>query len=113
MRKILTFIFVALLPLVANAYDVEIDGIYYNFSGDEAEVTYETTSYRSYSGDVVIPEFVTYNGRNYRVTNIGNGAFSNCSGLTSVTIPNSVTSIGESAFIVCMFLPSVPVLISG
>ena len=35
------------------------------------------------------------------VTSIGGGAFSNCSGLTSITIPNSVTSIGKSAFNGC------------
>ncbi len=35
------------------------------------------------------------------VTSIADGAFKKCSGLTSVTIPNSVTSIGEGAFSDC------------
>ena len=43
------------------------------------------------------------------VTRIGLGAFSYCSGLTSVTIPNSVTSIGDSAFYGCSALTSVTI----
>ena len=54
--------------------------------------------YSGYSGEVNIPEFVTYEGNTYKVTSIGESAFWGCSGLTSVTIPNSVTSIGERAF---------------
>ena len=43
------------------------------------------------------------------VTNIGEGAFSNCSGLTSVTIPNRVKSIGYQAFYGCSRLTSVTI----
>ncbi|MBO5888088.1 MAG: leucine-rich repeat domain-containing protein [Bacteroidaceae bacterium] len=88
-------------------YDAFIDGIYYNFNENEAEVTYENTSYNSYTGDIVIPESVVYNAKTYSVTSIGNGAFRNCSGLTSVTIHNSVTSIGSYAFSGCSGLTSV------
>ena len=44
MKKIITSILLALLPLVARAYDaygMEINGIYYNFSGDGVYVTYK------------------------------------------------------------------------
>ena len=111
MNKILSLLFVALLPIVASAYDAKIDGIYYNFyhnfSGGIAWVTYQkyqnSTSYISdYSGVVVIPESVTYNGKTYSVTSIDRFAFFNCSGLTSVTIPNSVTSIDSYAFEYCI-----------
>ena len=44
------------------------------------------------------------------VTNIGDSAFYGCSGLTSVTIPDSVTSIGDSAFQYCSGLTSVTIL---
>ncbi len=72
--------------------------IYYNKSGSKATVTYSSSSYNSYSGSVVIPETVTYDGTTYTVTTIGNSAFRSCTGLTSVTIPSSVTEIGSYAF---------------
>ena len=82
------------------AYDFTIDGIYYikNSDGTSVTVTYKTTSYNSYSGSVVIPSTVTYNDTEYSVTSIGDYAFYYCSGLTSVTIPNSVTSIEYGTF---------------
>ena len=43
------------------------------------------------------------------VTSIGNGAFEYCTGLTSITIPNSVTSIGDRAFNSCTGLTSINV----
>ena len=104
MKKYIIFFFM-LLPMLANAFDAEIDGIYYNFSGDEATVTYqkyENSKYISdYSGAIFIPASVTYNGKTYTVTNIGGYAFRNCSSLTSIIIPESVTTIGSFAFENC------------
>ena len=102
MKKLLLFIFTLLLPLVASAdaYNVKIDGICYNlFDNDKtAEVT---SSNPQYSGYVIIPETVTYNDNQYSVTSIGEKAFKLCTGLRSITIPNSVKSIGEEAFAIC------------
>ena len=96
-----------LLPATATAYDFEVDGIYYDINGNEATVTYMTTDYKSYSGDVTIPSAVTYDGMTYSVTAIGCRGFYNCFDLTSVIIPNSVTSIGDEAFWACYKLTSI------
>ena len=70
-----------LLPALATAHDFEVDGIYYNINGNEAAVTYagDFSIFRpAYSGSVVIPATVTYNGTTYPVTAIGAYAFYDC-----------------------------------
>ncbi|MBR7167829.1 MAG: leucine-rich repeat domain-containing protein, partial [Bacteroidales bacterium] len=72
------------------------------------------STYNNYvTGNVVIPATVTYNSTTYNVTELGcvnnYGSFESCSGLTSVTIPNSVTSIGEETFYNCSGLTSVTI----
>ena len=98
-----------LLPMLASADAVEINGIWYNLvpKVKEAEVTKNPNG--SYSGSIEIPASVTYNEVKYSVTSIGNEAFYWCDGLTSVTIPNSVTSIGDWAFSGCSGLTSVTI----
>ncbi|MCR4812412.1 MAG: leucine-rich repeat protein [Bacteroidales bacterium] len=106
MKKLL-FLFFALVALSAQswAYDFSYtyqgQTLYYNIVDGNAQVTYQIDSYPRYTnltGSLTIPSSVTYNGTTYSVTSIGNSAFENCSGLTSVTIPNSVTSIGGSSY---------------
>ena len=62
-----------------------------------------------YSGNIVIPESVEYEGVSYPVTTIGEAAFNNCSELESITIPNSVKTIGKSAFMGCSGLTSITI----
>ena len=115
MKKLYLFTLLLALPLLASAYDCQVDGIYYNLNSEEktAEVTYQKVEnniyYSDYSGSVVIPEKFTYKGVEYSVTSIGISAFRDCRGLTSVTIPNSVTTIGDLAFYYCIGLTSVTI----
>lgn len=98
----------------AFAYDAQVGGVYYNFHGTEAEVTYlleeDWGNAEAYKGEVNIPTQVIHEGKTYTVTAIGKGAFFGCEELTSVKIPESVTTIGEEAFYSCtklsgIFLP--------
>ena len=118
--KFLVVLLISLFSVKASAHDIAVrnaDGvtIYYNYINNNSELTvsYRGSWYSSYdyeySGSVVIPESVTYNGKTYSVTSIGSYAFADCSGLTSVTIPNSVTSIGSGAFRYCSGLTSVTI----
>ena len=96
-KQLLLFMFM-LVPMLASADAVEINGIYYNLVAkvQQAEVAKKTSGY--YTGSVVIPEKVTYEGVEYNVTSIGGSAFQNCTDLTSITLPNSLTSIGKYSF---------------
>ena len=108
-KQIALIIAMLLLPLAASKAAVEINGIYYNLNVDtkQAEVT---RTPRLYSGNIVIPSTVLSNdGVTYDVTSIGNHAFDECGGLTSIIIPNSVTIIGEYAFWECKRLTSITI----
>ena len=80
--KTFRFFLTGIFLLCCNAiyaYGFKVDGIYYNTSGTNASVTYlyynSSDNSTAYTGDIVIPESVEYNGKTYSVTSIGSYAF--------------------------------------
>ena len=94
-KNIIVALALLALPAVVQAQ--------FNYTTNNGAIT--ITGYTGPGGDVTIPD--TING--LPVTSIGDGAFSSCTRLTSVTIPNSVTSIGSYAFVGCTSLAAITV----
>ena len=103
-------ILIAVLGFGASA-ETETVGDYtwtYQINGDTAEIykgSWNAAISPKPTGAVTIPS--TLGGK--PVTSIGEAAFAYCSGLTNVTIPDSVTSIGYAAFYYCSGLTSVTI----
>ena len=116
MKQTFLSILLMLLPLLASAETVEINGIWYNLVNISKVKTAEVTRNPnldlysgSYWGDIVIPKTVTYEGLDYTVTSIGGHAFFVCHGLNSIVIPTSVTTIGYEAFWHCDHMKSITI----
>ena len=92
MNKKFLLLLLGILPISVLAEIVVIDGIRYDLNGNIAEVTDG-----NYSGDVVIPETISYEGKEWRVTSIGRNAF-NSQVVSSINLPNSITTIKSYAF---------------
>ena len=105
MKHLFTML-LALIAATVNAQEFMVDGICYNILSEDDRTVEVAESPYGYSGEVVIPAEVTYDGSTYSVTAIGDLAFGYCSALTSVSMP-SVTTIGNSAFERCSALTSV------
>lgn len=61
----------------------------------------------NYKDNVIIPQIVSYNGNEFRVTSLGDKCFYNCSSLTNITLPEGITSFGELCFLGCSSLTSI------
>ena len=108
MKKLLLTLTMSLLYVAAYcSTTATIDGIRYTLNNDgTASVAQQS---RAFSGSADIPSTVNHNGKTYKVTSIGNGAFQGCRGLTSVTIGNSLMSIDQFAFEYCTGLTSITI----
>ncbi|MDO4725643.1 MAG: leucine-rich repeat domain-containing protein [Porphyromonadaceae bacterium] len=96
---------------------VEIGSVGDVFTDTQSGLKFRVTSQSPYevevannpnvTGAVNIPDTVVLNGNKHAVKGIGNTAFANCSELTSVMIPSTVTKIGEGAFVDCSKLANI------
>lgn len=114
-----TFMMALAMPQQAFAYlftSVAPTGqtLYFDTVRGKAFVTYPGNNYNSPwngyeapTGTISIPDSVTYGGITYPVATIGVWAFSGCSGLDTVIVPNTVDTIGYSAFRGCNHLVSI------
>ena len=88
-----------------------IDGFRYLLDSDTKTATLLPKKEGKYSGDIIIiPEKVKGNdGVEYIVASLGASCFKDCRGLTSITIPSSVTSLGDYCFWGCSGLTSITI----
>ncbi len=106
MRKQLLLLVMMLLPMVASADAVEINGIYYNLSTEEFTATVISNP-QKYSGDIVIPDNIKYADNYYTVNSIGELSFNGCIDLTSISLPQSLNRVEKYAFEGCINLKEV------
>ena len=107
-RPLLFLLITILLSLQGFAQSFEYNGLKYSVSSG-TDKTCEVARNENVFGDIIIPESVPYDGITYSVTSIRMFAFDDCSGLTSVEIPNSVVSIGNYAFYGCSALTNIEI----
>lgn len=100
MKKLILSVMI-LASAALMAQQVKIEGIYYTLNGDNHTAKVSQKEGYLYRGDVTIPATVSYEGQQYLVTAIGEGAFNGSKGLHSVTLPGTLTTVEGAAFVGC------------
>ena len=106
-RRLFTVIIMMVASVLCTEAQTLIDGLYYNL--DSNTKTASVAENKSASGDIVIPEKVSYGNVEYTVTSLGDQCFDCCSELKSIRIPNTVTRIGRQAFFACKSLEKIEI----
>ena len=106
-RRLFTVIIMMVASVLCTEAQTLIDGLYYNLDSNTktASVARNATA----SGDIVIPEKVSYGNVKYTVTSLGYNCFVSCRELKSIRIPNTVTRIGKWAFLGCTSLEKIEI----
>ena len=100
MKKVYTSLFLLLVSIALHAEPVEVEELTYHlYSNATASVAANQST--ELSGEMSIPATILVNDTAYRVVSIATFAFINCTGLTSVNLPDDITEIGEEAFLYC------------
>lgn len=111
MKKKILFLIVSVLACVngyAETVTTTVDNLEYELSSEEATATLVDGMF--YTGSSLeVPSSITYDGKTYTVTSLGDNCFSNCSGLVSITIPSTVTLLGNFCFSGCSSLTSITI----
>lgn len=123
MKRVFPIIAALLLLMVQGAWAQDatvIDGVYYLLNNEDQTAKVVEPNQGKYQGDIVVPDYVKYDGTDYAVTILGEGAFmqatltslqlpkqtlriiegsafTECRGLTAIDIPEGVTTIGNYA----------------
>ena len=108
MKKLITFLVFGVVAICGFAQTFEYEGLNYKVLS-EVDKTCEVTQNSGASGDITIPEKVTYEGSEYAVISITYRAFEKCYSLTSITLPETLTYIGYSAFEYCTNLTTITI----
>lgn len=108
LKIILLSIFIMLIS--AHAYSFTVNGISYKIEQPmNVAVVIPSELGDGYSGAITIPSSVKYNAEEYQVYSIGEGAFKNCTNLTSVSSEGILDEIGKQAFLGCTNLSSITI----
>ncbi len=106
MKKTLLILFILLNTSVVLSQNFNYNGINYEVT-DAVNFYVKVGSNSSFNGVATIPETVNYNSQNYTVKAIGDSAFYQCTSITDVILPNTITSLGYAAFYRCLNLTSI------
>ena len=112
MKHLLSFFVLLLTVLKVSAYDVEVDGMYYNLNTETLTATLtakkmaSSANAEAYIGDIVVPETITVGEATYTVTGVDSSTFYPCNKLTSVVFPSTITTLGTYIFNSCKALTS-------
>lgn len=94
MKKTLLSLLTLSTSIMASAYDVESNGIYYNLNENE-KTAQVTQGDNKYTGDLEIPSEITINNEVFKVKSIGNSAFY-FSGITSIVLADGISTQSET-----------------
>mgnify|MGYP000025628718 FL=1 len=107
MKKI--FLLLSLILVVSKIEAtgfITVDGLKFLVDTDKQEATLVANDY---SGDIIVPESVSMDGKNYPVTVFTNKCFANCTKLRSIVIPNSVKKLESDCFFGCALLNKIEI----